>query len=70
MKIRRKFTVRNGKLVVTFEFINPTDREMPLQLRLNNHPWPGFRFDAKNIVLNGKYDISAPSILTQIGRAS
>ena len=64
MKIRRKFTVRNGKLLVSFEFINPTDREMPLALRLNNHPWPGFRFDAKNIVLNGKYDISAPSILT------
>ena len=60
MKIRRAFEVRNGKLLVTFEFVNPTQKEMPLKLRLNNHPWPGFRFKTKNIVLNQKYGFGCP----------
>ncbi len=64
LKIRRKFTVRNGRLLVSFELVNPTKKEMPLQFRLNNHPWPGFRFGTKNIVLNGKYGPQSPQALT------
>ena len=56
MKISRSYKVGNGKLLVTFTFTNPSQQEMPLQLRVNNFPWPGFRFGTKNVVLNGKYD--------------
>ena len=65
LKIRRKFIVRDGKLIVSFELVNPTKKEMPLQFRLNNHPWPGFRFGTKNIVLNGKYGPQSPQALTR-----
>ena len=63
MKLRRKFEVRNGALLVSAEFTNPTEQEIPLQLRLNNHPWPGFRFRTKAIVLNDKYGVSIPRVL-------
>ena len=62
--IRRKFEVKDGKLTVSFELVNPTKKEMSLQFRLNNHPWPGFRFGTKNIVLNGKYDRQSPPAVT------
>ena len=64
MKISRRFEVKEGRLTVSFTFINPTGKEMPLALRLNNYPWPGFRFGAKNIVFNGKYDVKAPAAVT------
>ena len=64
MKISRRFEVKAGKLTVSFTFVNPTEKEMPLALRLNNHPWPGFRFGTKNIVFNGKYDVKAPAAVT------
>ena len=64
MKIRREFRVKDGKLSVAFEFTNPTEKEMPFQLRLNNFPWPGFRFKTKNIVFNGKYDAGSPLEVT------
>ena len=59
MKIRRKYEVKNGTLQVSFTFTNPTRKEMPLQFRLHNFPWPGFRFKTKNVVLNGQYDSSS-----------
>ena len=64
MKILRKYSVRNGKLQVSFRFVNPSKKEMPILLRLNNLPWPGFRFKAKNMVLNGKYDLNSAMSLT------
>ena len=64
MKIRRTYTVRDGRLLAAFEFVNPAQKEMPLVLRLNNLPWPGFRFNAKNMILNGKYDLKSPAGVT------
>ena len=53
MKIERKFEIRGGKLIISHKFANPTGKVMPLKLRLNNFAWPGHRFDADNVTLNG-----------------
>ena len=54
MKIDRRFEIRDGKLVVTHTFTNPTEKAMPLKGRLGNYPWPGHRFQANRMTLAGK----------------
>ena len=54
MKIERKFEVRGGRLIISHRFTNPTGNVMPLKLRINNFTWPGHRFQANKITLNGK----------------
>ncbi|MBQ6597736.1 MAG: hypothetical protein IJH79_09310 [Lentisphaeria bacterium] len=54
LKIERKFEVSGGKLVISHRFSNPTGNVMPLKLRIGNFPWPGHRFDADKVTLNGK----------------
>ena len=53
MKIELNFEIRGGKLIVSHRFTNPTGKVMPLKLRLNNFAWPGHRFDADKVTLNG-----------------
>ena len=54
LKIERKFEIRAGKLVISHRFANPTEKAMPLKGRFNNFTWPGHRFDADKVTLNGK----------------
>ena len=63
LKIIRKLQVKKGRLVISHTFINPTGKPMPLKARLNNFPWPGHRFNANNIQLNGKSSYKDQTIL-------
>lgn len=56
LKIKRRFEIRDGKLVILHNFANPTDHDMPLNVRLGNFPRPGQRFQAAHLLLAGKYD--------------
>ena len=50
MEVYRKYTLTKNTLKIEFTFFNPTNKNMTFGFRLNNYPYPGKRFDAKNIV--------------------
>lgn len=62
MKIKRKTEIRNSSIVISYEFINPTAKNMPLNCRLRNYPWPGKRFEADRVKLDIKHDNNTDSL--------
>jgi len=68
LKIERKFEVKGNSLIITHTFTNPTEQTMHFKGRLNNFPWPGYRFQNENVVLNGKHDASSKADLSWKGK--
>lgn len=54
LRIKRKIEIKNNSVVISHEFSNPTAKNMPLNCRLRNYPWPGHRFQADKMQLTVK----------------
>ena len=56
LKIKRKIEVKDNRVIISYEFSNPTTKNMPLICRLKNYPWPGHRFQADTMQLTIKHN--------------